>query len=289
MDKKVSVVLPVRYVNFEWLESSIRSIQNQDYANIELIVVNDEATDDIDDLIKSFGIKKYIKNGTNKKLPYSLNRGFEIAEGEYHTWTSADNFMMPTMISRLVEELEKRKDYSIVCGRCIVLDANNSYNDLKSGEEKLCELLCCDLYDTNIERRYTYFSTLGPCFLYKKEVWETLRGYDENCYGSEDFDFWIRASEKYKICRLPYAEEPLYIYRTHSNSISSTVRGCFTSSRLVILNREFSRFPEDEYLRKSIKYYKKRTDLQNITSRLNRAYLKKIINRIYNGIGNESD
>src|SRR5262245_18314148 len=88
MTAKVSVVLPVRYVHEEWLKRSVSSVLDQDYSNLELIVVNDEATKEIDELILSFGIKKYVKNDRNRKLPYSLNRGFEVADGDYHSWTS---------------------------------------------------------------------------------------------------------------------------------------------------------------------------------------------------------
>jgi len=44
---KVSVVLPVHHVKREWLSQSIGSVLEQNYENMELIVVNDEATEDI--------------------------------------------------------------------------------------------------------------------------------------------------------------------------------------------------------------------------------------------------
>src|SRR3972149_1726608 len=95
MSKKVSIVLPVYYVNFEWLKRSIMSVLDQDYKELELIIVNDCATENIDDLIESFGIEKYVKNDSNRGLPNSLNRGFNLAEGEYGMWTSVDDFMLP--------------------------------------------------------------------------------------------------------------------------------------------------------------------------------------------------
>jgi glycosyltransferase involved in cell wall biosynthesis len=59
---KVSVVLPVHHVNREWLTQSIRSVLEQDYEKLELIVVNDEATENIDELVRSLGVHKYVKN-----------------------------------------------------------------------------------------------------------------------------------------------------------------------------------------------------------------------------------
>ncbi len=81
----MSVVLPVYFVNHKWLVHSISSVLDQDYRNLELIVVNDAATENIDDIVESCGIRKYVINPRNMKLPYPLNRSFELADGKYHT------------------------------------------------------------------------------------------------------------------------------------------------------------------------------------------------------------
>jgi len=255
----VSVVLPVRNVHREWLTQSISSVLEQDYPNLELIIVNDETTENIDELVASFGVKKYIKNARNRKLPYSLNRGFEVADGTYHTWTSADNYMLPGMIKRLVKELEERKDLSIVCGRSRMIDENGVTIDSWEIDTGNANLTCTDLNDTDIEPRFTYYSSLGACFMYRKKVWERLRGYDEKRHGSEDFDFWLRASHQFKIGRIPWSEEPLYIYRVHSTSMSNTVPDCFTRARVQILKREVRLHPQNPDIRKALDHYEQLT------------------------------
>jgi GT2 family glycosyltransferase len=60
--------------------------------------------------------------------------------------------------------------------------------------------------------------------LFKREVWETIDGYDEAMVeGYEDFDFWYRAVKAgYKIT---VVKEPLYWYRKHDDSmIHSTIK-----------------------------------------------------------------
>jgi len=269
--KAVSVVLPIRYVHAEWLKRSINSVLEQDYSNLELIVVNDEATEDIDELISSFGIKKYFKNDRNRKLPYSLNRGFKNASGDYHTWTSADNVMLPGMITRLVSELEE-KDLSIVCGRSSIIDENDAFiQPPGSDDERIARLASCNLHDLKIEPRFTYYSSLGACFLYRKEVWESLGGYDEGRHGSEDFDFWLRASHQFKMGRLPWNEPPLYLYRVHSSSISATVAQCYTRARLKIVRREAQLHPENHFLKSAVEYYRGLTPRRGIKELLSNA------------------
>src|ERR1700730_8781545 len=178
---KVSVVLPIRYVRREWLTQSIRSVLEQDYANLELIVVNDGATEDIDELVRPLGVHKYWKNDRNRKLPHSLNKGFEQADGEFHTWTSADNYMLPGMISRLMAEMKRRTDLAIVCGKSFVMNDAGEFlsNDaIDSPEQLALSLSQAKLDDPYISRARLYYGSIGPCFLYRASVWRELGGYD---------------------------------------------------------------------------------------------------------------
>ena len=255
IQNKVSVVLPVHNVNGEWLAQSIQSVLKQDYENLELIVVNDAATKDIDELVRSLGVHKYVKNDRNRKLPYSLNRGFEVAEGEYHTWTSADNYMLPGMISRLKRELTERRDVQIVCGKSFVMNEAGTSLPLAetdAAEEKVLKRAGTTFADPYVPRRRLYYGSIGACFLYYASVWEALNGYDENLHGAEDFDFWLRASRQYAIGRIPSVEPPYYAYRIHSTSMSNTVIGCFSTMRVTVLEREVALYPEDKDLAQAL-------------------------------------
>lgn len=258
MNDLVSVVLPVRYVNYEWLRQSIESVLNQSYPNIQLIVVNDEATLPIDDLIVEYGIKKYIKNPKNMKLPYSLNRGFEVAEGKYMTWTSADNYMHPDMIKKLVEKLQSLpKNYGIVFASSYVVDEQGVVNQRLYDENKSYMDLFKKAGDTYncITNNSFYWSTAGACFLYTKEIKDKYK-YNESIHGAEDYDFWIRASSEFKAYFLQ--NEMLYYYRTHGAAISSTVKYCYTKMRVDVLTKELQKNKKNKNLRNALSFYKDR-------------------------------
>jgi glycosyltransferase involved in cell wall biosynthesis len=276
IEDKVSVVLPVHHVNREWLTQSIRSVLEQEYESLELIVVNDETTEDIDELVRSLGVHKYVKNDRNWKLPYSLNRGFESADGEFHTWTSADNYMLPGMISRLVKEIKARPEVQIVCGKSFVMNEAGtllSLAETDAVEGRALKRAGTSFADPLLPRRRLFYGSLGACFLYHCSVWDALKGYDENLHGAEDFDFWLRASRHFKVGRISSTEPPYYVYRIHSTSMSNTVIGCFSTLRVAVLEREAALYPEDKHLAQALA-------VQRRQSQRNKGALGKLLSNV---------
>ena len=282
---KVSVVIPVHWVKREWLIRAITSVLEQDYHNQEVIVVNDITSENIDDIVESFKIKKYIKNPTNKKLPYSMNRGFEAADGEYFFYLGADDYALPGMFTRLVAELEKDKTYSLVIGRVLEIDENDKPKGpdpqgYSLENQRTAKKAGTDITNPTIERKVTFFGTFDACFLYRREVWEQTGGYDETAIGTEDYDFWIRASRKFKIRRIPDEEPPYSVYRSHSNTISSTGGLWYycTTARIPILEREAKLYPKDKDIQRAIKYH---NSLINPPLRKKLSpFAKKVLNKL---------
>jgi glycosyltransferase involved in cell wall biosynthesis len=88
----VSVVIP-SYNSSKWLPETIKSIEDQTYKNIEIIVVDDCSTDNTQELIKSMANPriKYIRNDVNKGECISSRVGFEAARGKYICRLSSDD------------------------------------------------------------------------------------------------------------------------------------------------------------------------------------------------------
>ena len=68
-----------------------------------------------------------------------------------------------------------------------------------------------------LPRTFWIKNLIGPCFLYRRQVFSELQGYDESLFGP-DYDFWLRAALWFKFTRLP---QPLYYYRSHGKSLTS--------------------------------------------------------------------
>lgn len=205
MKKKVSIVIPT-YNRSDLVCRTIESCLNQTYQNIEVIVVNDGSKNDLstyNKIDKYFLDKRFIYiEKTNTGLPETLNSGFRVATGEYFTWIADDNIFEKNAIELMVEEIINHKEPVFI------------YTDMKVHYIEQNELKRLNLKRTcslNID------NVIGACFLFSKEIFERIGGYDQNFKYAEDYEYCVRVSEQFKMVHLEYAP---YIYSLHEEAIS---------------------------------------------------------------------
>lgn len=240
----ISVVLPV-YNGEEYLEQSISSILKQTYTDIELVVVNDCSTDNSMNIVRRFAEEdsriKIINNETNQKLPRSLNIGFERCRGEFFTWTSDDNIMLPNALEKLYEALID-SSADLAFSRCETIDKNGN----KRGETEIYNNLN-ELFYNNI---------VLASFLYKREVHEELKGYDVSKFLVEDYDFWLRAYRKFKFVFVP---DILYQIRFHGENLG-------------VKHLEDVKLRKIMLLKENLEFVKDKKIIDGIYSEISRAY-----------------
>lgn len=206
---KISVILPV-YNGEKYLSESIESIINQSFIDWELIIVDDCSSDNSIGIIHNYIIKdnriKLIRNGTNQKLPKSLNNGFANAQGMYLTWTSDDNLYDVDAFKIMSEYLDDNKNEMLVCAKNDYISDDSTYMsiEMKGYDNKLmCKRNC-----------------VGACFMYRREIIESIGGYNPEFFLAEDYEYWLRILFKYK--NIGYIDRTLYHYRFHPMSLTMT-------------------------------------------------------------------
>lgn len=203
---KVSVILPT-YNDACFLPGAIQSILAQTWVDYELIIVNDGSTDDTATLLQQYTHEPRIKiiHKQNERLPRALNTGFEAASGEYLTWTSSDNILLPYMLERLVWALDSRPDVGLVYADWQVINDDG---------QVLGTVQTLD-YDQCLLRRVNY---INACFMYRRECQDRVGLYDPDYILMEDWEYWWRISQHFSLMRVP---EVLYQYRQHAASLTN--------------------------------------------------------------------
>ncbi len=202
----ISIILPT-YNGSKYIRRSIESCLNQDYCNIELIIVNDASTDNTPDIIKEYQHLdrrvKVIHHSSNQKLPAALNTGFSASKGEYLTWTSDDNMYTLSAITKMFNFLRKNTKYSMVYANYTKIDDSAKSTPVRNP------------YLTDI----LFGNPIGACFLYTRAVYQDIGNYCTNSFLAEDYEYWARVFERFEIAHL---DSDLYRYSCHSSSLTAS-------------------------------------------------------------------
>jgi len=220
----VSVVLPV-YNGEQYIARAIESILSQEYGKFELIVVDDGSTDRTPEILERFLSDERVRviRQENRKLPAALSEGFRHVSGDLYTWTSADNLMKPECLRVLTEFLISRPDVEMVYANQELIDEHGA---------ALCETDFCPGYQVPPESAHIHWppdpgelifvqnNYMGACFLYRAWAGRILGDYQDQCFGFEDYEYWMRMDALFRIAHLGRADS-LYRYRLHPDSLSA--------------------------------------------------------------------
>ncbi len=203
----ISIVLPV-YNGGALLRESVESCLNQTHPNLELIIVDDCSTDNTGGIAAEYVRRdprvRYVRNEHNQKLPASLNRGFDMARGDYLTWTSHDNAYAPDALAEMLAQL-RRPGAEFVFADCVTVDDAGNRKVIPPPPED--------------HRAIWEYNFVGACFLYTRKARELVGDYDTGLFLCEDYDYWLRMFARVPVTHL---DRVLYTYRLGADTLTAT-------------------------------------------------------------------
>lgn len=213
IDKLVSIVIPC-YNHELYIEDCIKSVIDQIYENIELIIIDDGSKDrsveiinGITSLCKRRFIRFEFRSRSNKGLSATLNEALEWCEGEYLSCIASDDMMLPEKTSTQVEFLQKNKDITAVFGGVHLVDNyNNRIKDLKGTNHTY------NFKDIILHKAVLY----APTQMIRTQLIRDVGGYNPDVI-IEDWYMWLKLAQLGDLHCLP---EYLSLYRYHENNIS---------------------------------------------------------------------
>lgn len=204
---KVTVLMPV-FNAASYVRKAIRSILNQTYSDLELLIVDDGSTDATQHIILSIKDQRiqYIENTKNIGLAESLNKGLAIIDSEYIVRMDADDFCHRRRVEWQVDFMDSRKEIG-VSGTWL-----KTFGDWKTRG--------CSKYMTHPEdlKICTFFRSpvAHATVIIRNSVNRdnTLR-YDPRFNRTEDYDLWERIIGSVTFGNLP---KVTYYYRRYPGS-----------------------------------------------------------------------
>lgn len=212
----VSVVIPC-YNHERFVQDSIQSVIDQDYKNIELIIIDDGSKDNsvqaIEGLIKECQnrfTRFEFRSRPNKGLSSTLNEALEWVEGKYFSGLASDDLIMPSKVFKQVSFLEKNDEFVAVFGGTVLIDNNSDIIGRVSPPRRAYSFKDIILNKHNLP---------APTQLIRMSAMKQTGGYKEGLL-IEDWYMWLKLSSLGNIfCE----EDAVSLYRKHPTNTSSNL------------------------------------------------------------------
>lgn len=209
----VTVVITTYKREPKMVERALKSVLNQTYKDLEIIVVDDspstyEMRNSVAKLIRSYEEQGviYTPHKKNQGACAARNTGLNYAHGEYIAYLDDDDEWEKEKIEKQVKKfLTCSSDTALVyCGKYFVNDSTGEVREERTPFSR------GNIFGELISGKNFVGSTSYP--LIRTECLRKIGGFDINMPASQDFDVWLRLALKYQ---MDYVEEPLVRYHVH--------------------------------------------------------------------------
>lgn len=221
---KISIVTP-SYNQGQFLEETIQSVLEQNYPNLEYIIIDGGSSDNSVDVIKKYEshLTYWVSEKDNGQT-HAINKGLRRATGEILTWLNSDDLLLPCAVSMVADFFERYPDAGFVYGDCHVINENGTLFYVSKA--------------VPFERNLLFYGRClisQPASFFRRNVLDRIGYLDESFDFAMDIELWIRAAQsRIKFDALFY---PLAAARVHGKAKTTSERHKMIQQHKIIIAR----------------------------------------------------
>lgn len=169
----ISVILPIYNVS-KYLERCLDSILQQDYVNLDVIMIDDGSTDSSLQICEDYAKKDNrfrVIHQSNGGISKARNRGLELIKGDYFSFVDPDDYVEPEYISYLYGLCCRYHTDMSLCSHTVLFEngrkdiKGNGKEELLNAKECIQEMLYFDMIDTSCWGKLYHRELIGEiCF-----------------------------------------------------------------------------------------------------------------------------
>lgn len=185
----VSIII-VNFNGKNFLKNCLESLNQTNYKNYEIIIIDNNSIDESVEFVKSFDSKIQILE-LNKNFGFVIpnNMGAKIAKGKYLVFLNNDTTVTPNWLEELVFALENDSEISV--GQSLLISPNGDIDSSGDFIDEIGRAYSSKNYPTKIQN---IFSARAACMIIRRDLFLDMGGFDENYFASfEDVEFGWRS------------------------------------------------------------------------------------------------
>ncbi|WP_424475203.1 bifunctional glycosyltransferase/CDP-glycerol:glycerophosphate glycerophosphotransferase [Oceanobacillus kimchii] len=220
---KVSIIMPV-FNTGEYLAESIESVLSQTYKNIELIIINDNSSDESEYILNNYTNDNRVSiyhNSNNQGVASCRNKGIQYASGDYVYFMDSDDFLDFRTIELLVNNI---KNNIMIKGKVKNTNFSKAMAIIFDG------LIQPKLYNENkynlLKNRSCLNCLIELDFIKKNDV-----TFDETITAYTDLTFMVPLLRK--LDQVLYLKEAIYFKRKRNDPINNPSISQYDTSNLI--------------------------------------------------------
>ncbi len=237
---KISIITP-SYNQGEYLEETILSVLNQNYPDLEYIIIDGGSTDNSVDIIKKYQDQlAYWVSEPDNGQTHAINKGFRKASGDLVAWMNSDDFYYPGAFQYIANSYNKTKGaYDIYFG-----DKVNVDNEGRVIKKFIYPPFC------NWGIKYTTNMNISnQSAFWKRDLLNRVDYLDEKIQFTMDYDFFLKlalAGARFK--KINEFIGVLRMYDNNKSSLKEWIEVKYSDLRKIKASYNINRSPSKKFL-----------------------------------------
>ncbi|WKN40711.1 glycosyltransferase family 2 protein [Tunicatimonas pelagia] len=185
---KISIVVP-SYNQGKFIEKTIRSVQLQNYPNLEFIIVDGGSTDNTVDVIRQYEdhLDFWVSEKDNGQA-HAINKGLQSATGDILYWINSDDYLLPNALFH-IGSFDWQPETGAVVGIGHKVDTHDRIQYTPEVPELSFQAFL---------RWVGYGNFMQPACFFSAKAWRECGPLNENLHFCLDVDLWLKISQKFK-------------------------------------------------------------------------------------------
>lgn len=230
--KKASVIIPT-FNRAHFLKNAVRSVVEQDYPDIEIIIVDDRSTDNtvqvVNDLKKEYPSVVYRPSDRSQGPSGARNAGLAVATGEYVSFLDSDDVWLKDHLASGIDILESNPNIDVLFGNYEVVDYQSGTLVFRFFDKKKTlftlpiiplddnvKLITGNVFEALIQENFFH---LGSSIVSRRVLADV--SFDERVTFAEDADFAVQLYVKNN-ARFAYRTKPAFILYRHGDNLTTS-------------------------------------------------------------------